>query len=137
MGIDVIWDNEAKTIIRYVYDGRWTWEDFDKARALAVQLEDTVPHQVDAIVDVQKSSVLPTGTITRAREVGGTAPVLNPKEGISVIVGAGAFVRSIYDVLRKVYPELIRRRGLFFAKSLDEARAIIAQHVAQRTSTAS
>ncbi len=134
MGIEVRWDNEAKTIIRYIYDGRWTWEELDGARDAAAKLEESVSDRINVIVDVQNSKLLPNGTISRARQVATTAPASHPKEGITVIVGAGAFVRSIYDVMHKVYPEIIQRRGLFLAKSLDEAHSIIERETQAQTS---
>ncbi len=137
MGIEVVWDSDAKTVIRYIYNGRWTWQDLDKAREEAGKLEASVTYRVDVIVDVQNSSLLPNGTISRARQVAVTAPTTHPNEGITVIVGAGAFVRSIYDVMLKVYPEMIRRRGIFFAKTLPEAREMIVQQTGVQPSSTS
>ena len=135
MGIEVVWDSDAKNVLRYIYDGRWTWSDLEKAREVAAQYEKSVAHRVDVIVDVQKSSLLPNGTITRARQVATTAPTTHPNEGITVIVGAGAFVRSIYDVMLKVYPDMIRRRGIFFAKNLQEARELTVKNGDLHSST--
>ena len=135
MGIEVVWDSDAKNVLRYIYDGRWTWSDLEKAREVAAQYEKSVAHRVDVIVDVQKSSLLPNGTITRARQVATTAPTTHPNEGITVIVGAGAFVRSIYDVMLKVYPDMIRRRGILLAKNLQEARELIVKNGDLHSST--
>src|SRR3954464_1167446 len=121
MSIEVNWDNEEKTIIQYVYEGRWTLQDFDDARAKAAKLEETVTHRVDVIIDVRKSSLVPTGTISRGKQVMTTTPSSHPNEGTAVIVGAGPLVRSIYDVVNKVYPDIVRRRGFRFARSMDEA----------------
>ena len=65
MGIEVSWENEAKTIIQYVYDGRWTLRDFDDARIHAAKLEETVSHRVDVIVDV-----ITAGPITAVQNIG-------------------------------------------------------------------
>lgn len=135
MSIEVSWDNEAKTIIQYIYDGRWTWQDFDESRLQAAKLEETVSHRVDVIVDVRKSSLVPSGTISRGKSVMTTTPTSHPNEGMAVIVGAGPLVRSIYDVVSKVYPEIVRRRGFRFARSMEEARALIAAEVTNRSST--
>jgi hypothetical protein len=135
MGIEVNWENETKTIIQYVYDGRWTLRDFDDARIQAARLEETVTHRVDVIVDVRNSSLVPTGTISRGKQVITTTPTSHPSEGMAVIVGAGPLVRSIYDVVSKVYPDVVKRRGFRFARTMDEARAIIAQEAASRSST--
>jgi len=133
MGIEVNWDNEEKTIIQYVYEGRWTLQDFDDARAKAAKLEETVTHRIDVIVDVRKSSLVPTGAISRGKQVITTTPVSHPSEAMAIIVGAGPLVRSIYDVVSKVYPDIVRRRGFRFARSLEEAHELIAQEVSGRT----
>ena len=135
MGIEVTWENEAKTIIQYIYDGRWTLKDFDEARAQAAKLEETVTHRVDVIIDVRNSSLVPTGAISRGKQVMTTTPSSHPNEAMAIIVGAGPLVRSIYDVVSKVYPEIVRRRGFRFARSMEEAHGIIAQEVATRSST--
>jgi hypothetical protein len=135
MAIEVCWDNEAKTIIQYVYEGRWTLADFDNARIEAAKLEETVSHRVDVIVDVRKSSLVPSGAISRGKTVMTTNATSHPNEGTAVIVGAGPLVRSIYDVVNKVYPEMVRRRGFRFARTLEEARTVIAQEAELRDST--
>ena len=132
MGIQVSWENEEKTIIHYVYDGRWTLQDFDDARLEAAKLEETVTHRVDVIVDVRKSSLVPTGAISRGKQVMTTTPSSHPNEGTAVIVGAGPLVRSIYDVVSKVYPEIVRRRGFRFARSIEEAHDLIAKETAAK-----
>jgi hypothetical protein len=135
MGIEVTWENENKTIIQYVYDGRWTLREFDDARTQAAKLEETVTHRVDVIVDVRNSSLVPTGAISRGKQVMTTNQSSHPNEATAVIVGAGPLVRSIYDVVSKVYPDVVKRRGFRFARTMDEARAIIAQEASSRSST--
>jgi hypothetical protein len=135
MSIEVSWDNEAKTIIQYIYEGRWTLQEYDVARVQAAKLEESVTHRVDVIVDVRKSSLVPNGTLSRGKNAMTTNEVSHPNEGSTVIVGAGPLVRSIYDVVNKLYPDIVRRRGFRFARSLEEARSMLVLEAAARTST--
>lgn len=135
MSIHVMWDNDEKTVVRYVYEGRWTWEDFEAARREAAELLKTVNHQVDVIVDVQDSKLLPNSAISRGRELSKSDPTVFANEGITVIVGASTFVRAMYDMTVKIYPALTQKQGYRFVKGLAEARSLIEQHRSISSST--
>jgi hypothetical protein len=124
MGIKVVWDNEQNTIIRYVYEGRWGWDDLYTARAEVKTMLGSVPHKVGIIVDMRNSSLLPSGTISRARHLATSSPTSHSNEGPTIIVGANGLVRSIFDVMRKIYGETIENRKYYFASSLEEARTM-------------
>jgi hypothetical protein len=125
MAIQVIWDNPEQTIIRYIYDGRWTWEDLARARDEVHRMLDTVDYRVGIIVDVQKSSMLPSGALTRARQMATATPKYHQNEGSTVIVGANTLIRSLFDMFRKIYTTLSGNIVIDFATSLDEARRIL------------
>ncbi len=123
MGIRVIWDNEEKTIIRYVYEGRWDRDDFAVAYGQAKTMMDSVDHAVGVIIDVQQSHLIPSGIISRSRHLV-TTPSSN--EGANVIVGANAFIRSLVDTFGKLWRHnTLGQRRITFATTLDEARAIL------------
>lgn len=128
MGIRVIWDNEEKTILRYVYEGRWDQTDFNKAYAEAKTMLDGVNHKVGIIIDVQDSHLIPNGIISRSRPVV-TNPSLN--EGLIVIVGANAFIRSLADTFGRIWRRgPLESRKMVFASSLEEARKILSREQA-------
>ena len=123
MSIRVIWDNDDKTILRYVYEGRWDQADFGKAYAEAKKMLDTVNYTVGVIIDVQNSHLIPDGIISRSRNLV-TTPSRN--EGTSVIVGANAFIRSLVDTFSKVWRHgPLEHRQIIFATTLEEARKVL------------
>ncbi len=123
MGIRVIWDNEDRTILRYVYEGRWDQADFNKAYAEAKTMLDSVNHKVGIIIDVQKSHLIPNGIISRSRNLV-TTPSLN--EGTNVIVGANGFIRSLVDTFTKIWRHgPLEHRQIIFASTLEEARKML------------
>lgn len=123
MSIKVLWDDTDKTIIRYMYEGRWTWDDFQNAYVEAKVMLDEVNHKVALIIDVRNSSLLPNGILSRAKNQSRTR---HPNEDTVVIVGANAFVRAIYDVMRNLYSDAIQKRGYYLASTLEEAHTLLA-----------
>jgi hypothetical protein len=128
MGVRVVWHNDKKTIIRYIYENRWSWEDLYTARLEVKAMLESVPHKVGIIVDVRNSSILPSGTLARAKYIASSSPTLHHNEGVTVILGASGLVRSIYDVMRKIYPYTMRERKYYFASTLEEAYSILMKH---------
>jgi hypothetical protein len=120
-GITVSWDNEAKNIIRYDFQGRWTWEDFYAASAQAFAMTRSVTHRVDAISNFHEGAVLPPNAMYHFRHAMISAP---PNRGVNVIVGATTFVKTLI----KIFSNLNKRLGqrLVLANSLDDARMLLA-----------
>jgi hypothetical protein len=119
-----VWDNPEKYIVRWIYPEKWTWDDFYEAIQQRDELFSTVSHTVHVIVDVRHSSFIPSGVMARGRYIS-TGNRRHPQEGITVIVGANAFIRGLYDVYSKVYTKLVKGIDVFFVTTLDEAYQII------------
>jgi hypothetical protein len=132
LGIRIIWDNEDKTILRYLYEGRWDQDDFSKAYAEAKTMLDSVNRKVGIIIDIQNSHLIPNGIISRSRHV-----VTNPSrnEGLIVIVGANAFIRSLADTFSKLWRRgALGSRKMVFAATLEDARQILSREQAKSIS---
>jgi len=128
MGIRTSWDSEAKTTLRIVYEGSWTWEDFHKAHEEGNNLIKSVSHRVDVIIDISNSRLMPSGALSRGKHITDAKPA---NQGMTAVVGANCFIQSLYDLFRKVYRKDF---NLFYAPSLEEARArLLEQRDAQKT----
>jgi len=119
MGISVNWDNSEHTIIRFIYDGAWNLNDLFDALQDARDLMDTVDYSVAGIVDMRESRLMPNGALSLGRNV---TMRKHPNQGKTMIVGASGFVRTLYDVYRKVYRNTFDESSYVFASSLEEAR---------------
>ena len=119
MGITVQWDNSEQTIIRFAYVGNWSFGDLFDAMNDARTLMDTVDHPVHGIIDMRESKLMPNGALSLGRNV---TMRKHPNQGRSVIVGASGFVRTLYDVYRKVYRTTFDESAYAFANSMEEAR---------------
>lgn len=123
MGIAVSWDNSDKTIIRVEFeDNRWNWEDFyDIDWQVQVMLAE-VDHPVSYLADVNHINLLPQGlSLLRARKV---LHLRNPRSDITVVAGAGPFIRRTIEMIFKIYGGTNQRT--FFVSTIADDRALIA-----------
>lgn len=124
MGITVLWDNPEHTIIRFIYNGQWSLDNFYQALSESHQLLDTVTYRVGVIIDMENSKLVPNGVLSHGKNV---SMRKHPNLGKSIIVGAGGLVRTLFDVYRKVYRTSFDDTAYVFASTLDEARTLLLQ----------
>lgn len=129
MPITVRWDNEDKTIIYYVFDRRWTWDEFNVVYQDVYRMLDTVDHTVHAIVDLHNSQLLPADTLTHMRRL---TFQQHDNGGITVIITTNFLAQSLYSILSGVYRKALEIFKL--APTVEEAYAIIEREQAQITS---
>lgn len=133
MNIDVQWDNDAKTIIRYVYRNGWNWNDYFSAINGAAELLDTVKHPVDIVMDFRNANMLPQGAISQMQRA--FSHTRHPNIRLTVLVGANSFIRTIESIGRKLVPSAARQWDITFAATLEEAHDIIAAQKPQEQTT--
>ena len=126
MGIKIVWDNEEKTIIRYVYDAKWTWDDFFKAKTESYNQIDTVSHKVGVIMDTPPDVAIPPGLLTHGRSALGHT---HDNTAIIVVIIQNRFVQVMISTLVKV--SVLAARRVQTAKNLDEAREIIEKRLSE------
>lgn len=127
MAIQVNWDNDEQTIILYAFNGKWSWDDLFKALDKVESMAATVPHTVDAIIDLSSADLIPSGMIFSFdgnRQAKKLASRAERSRGEIVIAGANGFIRSIYDAFRAFDKKTAG--GVHFTDTLDEARAYLA-----------
>lgn len=123
MGIQIEWANDEKSIVRFIYEQKWTWEEFYTKIDEANELMDTVEHACVSIIDMRNSNHLPAGAAVHIRNVIRRSMSHN-NSGISVFLQADVIVRVMIDVLRKSYPDILDNTEWLYAKTLEEAREI-------------
>jgi hypothetical protein len=123
MPLKIVWDDEAKTVIRYVAEGVWNWNDLHKHAKLATFGLNTVQHPVETIFDLSRSIRLPAGAVGHLRSLGKRDhPNRQPR---ILIIGVDPAVQQQLGAQDGVYraaDQLIR-----FAADEAEAQRILAQ----------
>jgi hypothetical protein len=131
MGISVQWDNDEQTIIQYVFEGRWTWNDLYAALDQVQTMAASVDHQVDAIIDLTGADLMPAGaffSFDGRRNAQKLASKADAARGLIVIAGANAFIRSLYDALRTLNASV--STGIHFTGTTAQARSYLLEQQA-------
>lgn len=122
MGIDVLWDDSERTILRYDFEPEWTWVEFWEAIDESNAMMLSVPYTVDFIGNFSNGKLPSIGSfriLKRSREV-------SPDNlGLIVLVGMNDFIRVLLEVFTKIYPALGAR--MVAVHTLEEARALLAE----------
>lgn len=121
MGVWVTWDNPEKTILRYIYEETWTWDEWGTAVEDARTMMQSVDHKVFLIVDAACRDV-PKGALSRFRhatcvEAGHVKMVL--------LVGNNAFLQTLFSIVRRLVQGCAMK--LVTVATLDDAYQIIQQ----------
>lgn len=121
MSISVQWDDDAHTIILWTFDGRLTWDDFDRASAATSAMYATVDHLVDMIYDIRKATLIPANVVAYFRR---EFPAKHPSTGLYVIVGADGFIQLLWTTFTTLISPHLKAH---FCPTPDAARAFILQ----------
>jgi hypothetical protein len=124
VGVSVFWDNEVKTIVRYLCDEHWTWEEFFAAKDQAYTLIDTVAHNVGVIVDSPFTPVLPPNMLVEARKAIRTK---HPNTKIAVLIIKNSVLRTIVTTMKHAAP--VAGSLIEITSSLEDARRIVASRL--------
>ncbi|MDZ4763627.1 MAG: hypothetical protein SGI73_03680 [Chloroflexota bacterium] len=124
MGIAVQWDDDAHTIARMDFDGKWTWTDLKNANDQMGTMIASVDHPVAVITDVTRSNHLPEGALSEARSISGGLRG-QVAGGLIVAVRASTLVKSLFPIFFNVYGKRAGFPMTYFVDTLDDARALI------------
>jgi CheY-like chemotaxis protein len=122
MGIHVNWDNESETIIRYVIDGQWTWDEFEWALEKGFTMTETVSHTVDAILQFTETSVLPDGATIVWKRMMAALPA---NQGKVAFVGGNKPIQAAVKLFAQTTKSA--RHRIVAAKTLDMAYHLLSQ----------
>jgi hypothetical protein len=123
VGLEVVWDNNEQTVVRFIFEGNWTWEDFHTAIKIGTVMMDTVSHSVISIIDLRASKFLPANPMRHLRQMVSDCRKHNNASMI-VFIGADDFVQAICYATRRIYLDVRAFSEFHFVDTLDEARVL-------------
>lgn len=126
MAVTVSWVDDSKTIILRVFEGQWTWEEFNDSQQKAAEMLSSIQYEVPQIFDFSKATVIPSEALSHIRDSGHDMP---DNRGASIVVSTNKFYGQLYNVLDKVFPRLTRKVVIVETReeALKQARETIAQ----------
>ena len=122
MAMTVVWDDDARTIVRYDVEGSWTWDDYQDSLVELNSLLDTVDHKVDVIINIRSGKWIPEDVFNRFNH---DMRQRHPNIGrLQVFVGAGMLIQILVASFMRIYGRAVDIEFLF-ADTLEEARQLI------------
>lgn len=124
MGITVRWEDETKTTLYWVFEGRWEWQAFNEAANYAMSLRDSAPYRqaVNFIINTTTASPIQTGSLPLHNTP--VVDLVDPFNGDKVfLVGRIAFNRKLMSVMRRMNVNM--GETLQYANTMDEARFML------------
>ncbi|MDQ7027841.1 MAG: hypothetical protein Q9P44_20045 [Anaerolineae bacterium] len=100
MPIAVNWDNEEKTIIRWQFLAKWTWDDYYGALQNSRKLTQQATTMIDVIVDMRASKSLPSHLFTHAQNAIQTTSL---NVGTIVVIGVTPLLRFAFNTFKRLY----------------------------------
>lgn len=101
--VNIAWDNEQKTILRYSFEGDWTWEEYLECLNSGRRWMAEVEHPVCILNDMQKIGKLPPNFASIAKTVISSRP---PNTGLAIFLTNNAFFKVMYRVLAQLIPNV-------------------------------
>lgn len=126
MAIDLYWDDDELTTLLCVFDGRWKWDELYATLRTIKHITEDVTHEVTAIIDIRKGMSFPGGSPLNLQSLENAKQLLKMGEsgtGVIVIVGANAVIRTMYDTMHALNPQMLAK--VRFADSVRAARGML------------
>lgn len=121
MSISVCWDDEAKTIIRWDFSEKWTWDEFHEAFRISMDMGKGITYRLDVIPNATLSPNMPVGALSEFKRLDTQLP---DTVALIVVAGSSPFTRSMIELFGKIY----RIESWRTAKTVDDAREYILKH---------
>lgn len=118
MGIEIVWENEEKSIVRWVFSGDFTWEDYEEGSEKLESMIVDVNHNFATIFDLSQMTALPRYAVSQYPKLIRDVPA---KQEYLIIVSLNRLVRSLGRIFTRVY-----RMNIHFVPTLEDALALIA-----------
>jgi hypothetical protein len=132
MKVQVAWDNDEQTIIRYTFEANWDWKDLYTAMDEASHIIQGVSHRVDVLMDLSQANLIPKNAISQIKR--GYDNPKSPNIGLTVIVTPNSFMNAMVSMAKKIWGGGKDEWELEFVKTNEEAYTTIAAHSIKKKS---
>lgn len=122
MPTQVIWDNPEKTIIRHIYTGHVSTNDYKAVALLSANMLNTVSHLVDVIIILNDVRPNIDGFLRGSHFANKIMPV---NQRLVVIVNADVHLQGIVKMASKFTPKIAHQTQ--FVDTIEEAYQLIAK----------
>ncbi len=124
MSVGVRWDDKERTIVRFTYEGAFTWDELAAVHREMGEMMEDVGYQVDVITEFA-NAVLPDGALSNFPRAVRLTFLMDPRVRLMVVVGADRFACALVELFGRLYGVVDK---LKLTATLEEAYELIAKH---------
>jgi hypothetical protein len=128
MPISVQWDNPDKTLLRWNFEGKWTWDDYYAAMEQNNALLDSIQSKADLLIDMQQTNIVAAGFTSQFRRIS----QFHPKAGFAIIVLNSRFIEIMLNMLMNFQPAM--RHQVIVTDSIEKGFQIWNERQANQSS---
>jgi len=125
MPIRVQWDNPEKTVLRQIFDGKWTGPEYYASLDEMTRLLKDVDHRVHLVGDMTHSVGIPALNLLAAS--GRVVKLVEHQFSTVTVVKAHNYFQSLVNVVRRMSPALAER--VYFVSTLEDANKLLAKRL--------
>lgn len=122
MNVDIRWENEERTLIRYTYSGDWNWEQFYKVLETRLE-EDKLDSRAAVLVDFRGINKFPSDAILHLKRA---AALAGETQVLVIVIANSASLITLYNLFVRIYSQIGKRFRL--ARNDAEAYALLKMH---------
>lgn len=129
MSVDVVWENEERSVMRFIFSKDWTWEEVIRAKLECDTALNNLSHDAVAIIyDSPPDAHIPPDVLTNARRILSSN---HPKAVLLVFVLThnNIVARMLINTLARITGSVGAR--IRIAESVDDAHRLITKHFAK------
>jgi hypothetical protein len=119
MNVEIRWENEERTVIRYTYSGDWNWEQFYTVLETRLQ-EDKLDSRATVLVDFRGITKFPSDMILHLKRA---AALAGETQVLVVVIANSASLITLYNLFVRVYSQIGKRFRL--VRNDEEAYALL------------
>ena len=125
MAVELVWDNEEKTIVRWIFSGQFTWEDYEQGSRKIEEMIEDIDHKFTTIFDLTLMTGMPQYPVSRYPKLIRDVP---DKQEFLIVVSNNKMIDMFGRIFTRVYWMNIK-----VARNLEEAHAIIEERKHSKT----
>ena len=134
MSIELYWDNEEQTVMLCEFGAQWSWDDLFDMLETIKKVTAQRDYEIGAIIDVSNGMSIPGGSIFNFEARNKAKQMLKMSEGgrgPMAIVGANGLIKTVYSAFGTLDKSV--QNDVYFARTVNEARAVMVDRLAQKT----
>jgi hypothetical protein len=130
MAITVDWLDSEHTILKWTYQGQWTWDELAAAMRTQNNLLAAGSNGVAVIVDMRESNFLPQNIFANAKP---TTELMSISPEFTVLITTNSYLKTVHNSITKTFPKLGGGGERTIVSTWDDALAVIAKKRGQQT----